>query len=83
MSRFDCEKWLKVEFAKGTRYYQFKLEQDLWCNWVVTRCFGSRQKRGGREMREYYDSYKSGIDRIRSLVEFRQKSRGYTFVITR
>ncbi len=77
VGRIESDRWVDTYFVKGTRYYHLKLEQDLWRNWVVTRSFGRRGNRGGRVMRECCDSYHEGLIRLESLVEFRQKRRGY------
>ena len=55
LSRWWCETWQKVQpdaVPPVYRYYRLCLQQDLWGQWELIRCWGRIGQKPTRELRE-------------------------------
>lgn len=61
MFRYTPNKWQQQLWRKGDRYYQCRLEQDLFGNWLLIREWGGliSGKRGAQE--HLCESYEAGL----------------------
>ena len=69
--------WSHQRWEKDSRYYEILLHQDLWGDWVLTRIWGRRGTKLGREVHTPCASYRDARDRI-VAVKARRKRRSYT-----
>jgi predicted DNA-binding WGR domain protein len=59
-------------WEKDTRYYEVRVHQDLWKNWVVTRAWGQRGSKRGRMIHTPCTSYTDALDNLRKIEKKRQ-----------
>jgi predicted DNA-binding WGR domain protein len=70
------DKWTQQRWEKDTRYYEARIHQDLWGNWVVTRIWGRIGARLGRVVHSPCTSYEDAQKELEAI-EKRRKSRHY------
>jgi len=72
--------WLSLRWEKGSRYYEVRLHQDLWGDWVLTQVWGRRDTALGRVVHTPCTSYEEGYERL-AAVRVRRESRGYKVLV--
>ena len=65
--------------ARGVRYYQVDLHQDLWGEWLLTQAWGRRGTRLGRGRVAPCGSHAEGLAQI-AAIEKRRRQRCYVAV---
>lgn len=70
------EPTLFSRWERDTRYYELRLQQDLWGFWVLTRVWGRKQSALGQLRREPFDSHIQGLAQL-IKEEKRRQGRGY------
>lgn len=71
--------WLPSRWERDTRYYELRLQQNLWGDWLLTRVWGGKGTALGQIRRELCPSYGQGVSRYAESVITRGK-RGYAQV---
>jgi hypothetical protein len=61
--------------ARGVRYYQVDLHQDLWGEWLLTQAWGRRGTRLGRVQAVPCGSQAVGLARITAIQKRRHQHR--------
>ena len=69
-------------WERDTRYYELRLQQDLWGDWLLTRVWGSKGTALGQIRRELCPSYASGMCSYASSIKVREQH-GYALVYGR
>lgn len=69
-------------WERDTRYYELRLQQDLWGDWLLTRVWGGKGTALGQIRRELCQSYASGASLYASSIKVREQH-GYALVIGR
>lgn len=67
-------------WERDTRYYELRLQQDLWGDWLLTRVWGGKGKALGQVRRELCPSYASGVSLYADSIK-RREQHGYINVI--
>jgi len=66
-------------WERDTRYYELRLQQDLWGDWLLMRTWGKRDTAMGQIRRELCPDYAHGVTRYNDSIIMRGK-RGYVQV---
>ena len=67
--------WRYARFERETRYYELRLQQDLF-GWVVVKAWGRKESRLGQVRSVPCDSYSEALQEWRAGLRARQR-RGY------
>lgn len=67
-------------WERDTRYYDLRLQQDLWGDWLLTRVWGSKGTALGQIRRELCPSYAGGVSLYADSIK-RSEQRGYIHII--
>ena len=70
------EKWRRYHFESKDRYYTVILQQDLFHEWSIIKCYGGKDNKLGNMIIESCDSYHGGINKIEQIKKAR-RSRKY------
>jgi predicted DNA-binding WGR domain protein len=70
------DKWTQRRWEKDTRYYEARVHQDLWGNWVVTRIWGRIGSKLGQIRHTPCPSYEDAQKEL-NAIEKRRQSRHY------
>ena len=70
------EKWRRYHFESKNRYYMVILQQNLFHEWSIIKCYGDKDNKFGNMVIESCDSYESGINKIEQIKKAR-RSRKY------
>ena len=88
-SPYTTSSWLRCRWERESRYYEITLEQDLWGQWIITRCWGSKLTRQSQTRVEYFSSAIESMFRYHDLRAVRlqryyteQKNKKYPVVQT-
>ena len=77
------DQWQAVLWEKptdtGVRYYEVRLHQDLWGEWVLTKAWGRRGTRLGRVVNMPCQSYLAALEEL-AAVRTRRERRGYRLI---
>lgn len=68
--------WLHSRWEKDTRYYELRVQQDLWGQWLLTRVWGRRDSAMGQIRHELCAGYAAANARY-AEAEIRRAKRGY------
>ena len=69
--------WKRYHFESKDRYYIVILQQDLFHEWSIIKCYGGKDNKLGNLIIKSYDSYDDAINGIAEIKKTR-KSRKYT-----
>jgi hypothetical protein len=70
------EKWSRYHFESKDRYYIVILQQDLFHEWSIIKCYGGKDNKLGNMLIESCNSYQDGTDKIDQIKKTR-RSRKY------
>lgn len=70
---------IRLRWEKLSRYYEVRLDRDLWGQWVVTRTWGRIGTALGRQSDMPCTSYQNGLQQV-AAIEQRRRQHGYTLV---
>lgn len=70
------EKWRRYHFESKDRYYTVILQQDLFHEWSIIKCYGGKDNKLGNMIIESCNSYQDGTDKIEQIKKTR-RSRKY------
>jgi hypothetical protein len=76
------EKWRRYHFESKDRYYIVILQQDLFHEWSIIKCYGGKDNKLGNMIIESCNSYQDGTDKIEQIKKTR-RSRKYTLKKTK
>jgi len=74
------EHWVQLRWEKDTRYYEARLHQDLWGEWVLTKIWGRRGTAIGQARNFPCVSLEEGFKCL-AEVRKRRQQRGYQLVL--
>ena len=77
----DTGSWITLRWVRGTRYYCVHLEQDLWCNWLLTQVNGRIGTRLGCARSKLIPSIDNALLDLAAIAARRRK-RGYELTST-
>ena len=77
----NAEAPLFSRWERETRYYELRLQQDLWGDWVLMRVWGQRGAALGQIRRELCSSYAIGESLYAESIK-RREQHGYINVIS-
>jgi hypothetical protein len=69
--------WLHSRWERDTRYYELRVQQDLFGDWLLTRIWGRKGSALGQIRHELCESYAAGIVKFKQA-EVRREQHGYT-----
>ena len=70
------EKWRRYHFESKDQYYIVILQQDLFHEWSIIKCYGGKDNKLGNMVIESCNSYQDGTDKIDQIKKTR-RSRKY------
>ena len=70
------ETGLHSRWERDTRYYELRVQQDLFGDWLLTRIWGRKGTALGQIRHELCESYAAGIVKFKQA-EVRRDKRGY------
>ena len=70
------EKWRRYHFESKDRYYTVILQQNLFHEWSIIKCYGGKDNKLGNMIIESCDSYHDGTNKIEQIKKTR-RSRKY------
>ena len=73
------EEWFHSRWEKYTRYYELRVQQDLWGQWLLTRVWGRRGSALGQIRHELCESYAADLVKY-AEAEVRRGKRGYQLI---
>ena len=76
------EKWRRYHFESKDRYYTVILQQDLFHEWSIIKCYGGKDNKLGNMIIESCDSYQDSTDKIEQIKKTR-RSRKYVLKKTK
>jgi hypothetical protein len=76
------EKWRRYHFESKDRYYIVILQQNLFHEWSIIKCYGGKDNKLGNMIIESCNSYQDGTDKIEKTKKIR-RSRKYTLKKTK
>ena len=68
-----------ARWEKDTRYYELRVQQDLFGNWLLTRVWGRKGSALGQIWHELCENYPAGIAKF-NQAEVRREQRGYRLI---
>ena len=79
--RYQLEDWQMLRWQQGHRYYEAQLQQNLWGDWQLTRCWGHQGNKRGHRLERYFESYQQGQNLLSRTIKRRERD-GYQTVST-
>ena len=76
MQHYATDRWHRQQWQTATRYYIAEVTQDLFGEWQLHRCWGSRTSARGNEQHLPTASYEEALALLQAT-EKRRKQRGY------
>lgn len=76
------EKWRRYHFESKDRYYIVILQQNLFHEWSIIKCYGGKDNKLGNMIIESCNSYEDGKNKIEQIKKTR-RSRKYTLKKTK
>ena len=70
--------WKRYHFESKDRYYIVILQQDLFHEWSIIKCYGGKDNKLGNLIIKSYDSYD---DAINGIVEIKKTRRSRKYVL--
>lgn len=67
--------WRHSRWEKDTRYYELRLQQDLWGDWVLLRVWGRKDTALGQIRHELCASFVEGQARFDAACTVRENRR--------
>jgi hypothetical protein len=68
--------WLHSRWERDSRYYELRVQQDLFGHWLLTRVWGRKGSALGQIRHELCESYAAGIAKF-NQAEVRREQHGY------
>jgi len=66
------EKWRRYYFESKDRYYIVILQQDLFHEWSIIKCYGGKDNKLGNLIIQSCDSYNEAIKEIEEIKKTRK-----------
>ena len=76
------DKWRRYHFESKDRYYIVILQQNLFHEWSIIKCYGGKDNKLGNMIIESCDSYEGGTNKIEQIKKAR-RSRKYVLKKTK
>jgi len=68
----EPEKWKRYYFESKDRYYIVILQQDLFHEWSIIKCYGGRDNKLGNLIIQSCNSYDEAINEIEEIKKTRK-----------
>jgi len=68
----EPEKWKRYYFESKDRYYSVILQQDLFHEWSIIKCYGGKDNKLGNLIIQSCDSYDEAINEIEEIKKTRK-----------
>ncbi|WP_236869768.1 hypothetical protein [Candidatus Bandiella numerosa] len=66
------DKWRRYYYESRDRYYIVILQQDLFHEWSIVKCYGGKENKLGNCVIESGYSYEEAINRIKAIEKTRK-----------
>ena len=66
------EKWRRYHFESKDRYYTVILQQNLFHEWSIIKCYGGKDNKLGNMIIESCHSYQDGTNKIEQIKKARR-----------
>jgi hypothetical protein len=76
MPTYSPDRWQRQYWQTDSRYYMAEVTQDLFGQWLLCRCWGSRMSARGNEQRLPVATYEEALRLLHATAK-RRKQRGY------
>ncbi len=76
MYTYSPDRWQRCHWQTASRYYVAEVTQDLFGQWLVRRCWGSRTSARGNEQHLSAANYEAA-ERLLDATAKRRRARGY------
>ena len=73
LANIEPEKWRRYYFESKDRYYIVILQQDLFHEWSIMKCYGGKENKLGNLIIESCDSYDAAINEIEQIKKIRRR----------
>jgi hypothetical protein len=70
-----------IRFEKDTRYYELRLDKNLFDCWSITRINGRINTRLGSCKHEHFDCLSEAVARLNTMYSYRINNRKYKLII--
>ncbi len=77
--REEIPRHIHRRWHRDTRYYEARVEQDLWGDWVLTRVWGRRGTPAGQVRHDPCSSYIEALERLDAVTR-RRAAHGYALI---
>lgn len=77
MTVYQPDRWQRHYWQTNQRYYVAEVTQDLFGNWLLRRCWGSRTSARGNQQHVAADNYPAALVALDEIAKKRKK-RGYS-----
>ena len=72
LPNIEPEKWQRYHFESKDRYYIVILQQDLFHEWSIIKCYGGKDNKLGNLIIQSCDSYDAAINEIEEIKKTRK-----------
>ena len=72
LPNIEPEKWQRYYFESKDRYYIVILQQDLFHEWSIIKCYGGKDNKLGNLIIQSCDSYDAAINEIEEIKKTRK-----------
>lgn len=72
LPNIEPEKWQRYYFESKDRYYIVILQQDLFHQWSIIKCYGGKENKLGNLLIKSYNSYDAAINEIEEIKKIRK-----------
>ncbi len=72
LPNIELEKWQRYYFKSKDRYYIVILQQDLFHEWSIIKCYGGKDNKLGNLIIQSCDSYDADINEIEEIKKTRK-----------
>ena len=72
LPNIEPEKWQRYYFESKDRYYIVILQQDLFHQWSIIKCYGGKENKLGNLLIKSCNSYDAAINEIEEIKKIRK-----------
>jgi hypothetical protein len=73
LANIEPEKWRRYYFESKDRYYIVILQQDLFHEWSIMKCYGGKENKLGNLIIESCNSYEDAANKIEQIKKIRRR----------
>jgi hypothetical protein len=72
LPNIEPEKWKRYYFESKVRYYIAILQQDIFHEWSIIKCYGGKENKLGNLIIQSCNSYDAAINEIEEIKKIRK-----------